>query len=241
MDSKQRSQAFWVTYEPTEEEAFESVLDLIERVLPGKPGFWAGEVDVEDTMEDGNATETKSSRRVIDIVVCTGEPQRVASVTSPEKWRRRGARGSIRSTAWVTKGKKPAEQLHQWMMEVGGKKRVKQTGSEDELRRVLRLWREKEKDRIRKRRITGGAHRQRPGKTTGKGEVLVVDDSGLGDGRMTKTTWRDNALGAGNSPSLCRVVADEYCECFLSLVFVGERGRIGGRNKDGLMRIEQVL
>ncbi|KJZ68537.1 hypothetical protein HIM_12076 [Hirsutella minnesotensis 3608] len=96
-----KSHAFWLSYAPAHHESLEDVIELVDRVVIGKPGVWAGET-------------TREGQNVVDMIICTPMAQRVKVVCGEIKWKRKGARGRVCDARWPEPYQPVDVFLHTW-------------------------------------------------------------------------------------------------------------------------------
>ncbi|KID80903.1 hypothetical protein MGU_11683 [Metarhizium guizhouense ARSEF 977] len=149
-----QSNVFWVSYAPAEQESFEDILNLVDKVLSGdswksskKHGFFAGEV-------------LRGGRRCVDAVLCSSLRMPASAIVSATKWKRKGAKGSLADAKWPVSGEGPKVFLEKWANAMRAASLKRFSGSEIELVRILEEYRLGHRDRMRRLRDRKG--RKRP-------------------------------------------------------------------------------
>ena len=143
-----QSNAFWVRYQPEEDESVEETLLLVDKVLhgdcrtknPRKSGFFGG------TLGDGDGN------RVLDLLICTPNRVAVTSVLNPHKWRRKGARGTFRDGKYPYEGESVRRFVKRWCDAMNVRAFTREVGSRDEANRVLNGYYERQNRRMRQKR-----------------------------------------------------------------------------------------
>jgi len=140
--------AFWVRYQPEEDESLEETLTVVDKVLygdrrtktTGKGGYFGG------VLLDGDGHE------VVDLVICMPSRVAVSSVLNPDKWRRKGARGTFRDGKYPEESETAHRFVKRWCDAMNVKAFTREVGSRDEANRVLKQYYDRENRRMRQKR-----------------------------------------------------------------------------------------
>ncbi|KJZ70042.1 hypothetical protein HIM_10570 [Hirsutella minnesotensis 3608] len=141
MAAHAQSNVFWISYEPAEHERFADVIDLLDKVVPGKPGLWAGEV-------------LRNGRRAVDAILCLATRLRVSHVCGQTKWKRKGAKGRVGDAKWPAAREPACSFLTKWADAMSRQCRSERTGSRDQVFHVLDRYHEKERHRMKALRVS---------------------------------------------------------------------------------------
>ncbi|KAM4060308.1 hypothetical protein HRG_002107 [Hirsutella rhossiliensis] len=79
--------AFWLRYQPAEQESFDDVVALLHRVMPKGKGLYVAQRQLD-------------GQRVVEVLFCSQARYRVTSMCSRDKWARKGAQGQVVGITW---------------------------------------------------------------------------------------------------------------------------------------------
>lgn len=143
-----QSNAFWLRYQPEEDESLEETRHVVEKVLygdrrtmrPANGGCFGG------VLRDGEGHE------VVDLVICMPDRVAVSSVLNPDKWKRKGARGRFCDGKYPYERESAHRFVKRWCDAMNVKAFTAQVGSKEELNRVLQRYYDRNNCRMRQKR-----------------------------------------------------------------------------------------
>lgn len=140
-----QSNVFWLCYVPGRDESLEDGAEMLRRALCGtaRDGYPHGLWMVE-AVRDGS--------RVVKAMVCTPTRVRVSSAVSSDKLQRKGARGTVCELRWPEQREAPHDFLQRLSAVMRDESVGDLGGSEIELARVMTVYYENERERMRDRR-----------------------------------------------------------------------------------------
>ena len=146
--TRPQSNAFWVRYQPDENESLEETRGVVNRVLygdrrttsPVKGGCFGG------VLRDGDGNE------VVDLVICMPERVAVSSVLNPHKWKRKGARGTFCDGRYPYERESAHQFVKRWCDAMNVRAFTTQIGSRQEVNRVLSQYCDRQTRRMRQKR-----------------------------------------------------------------------------------------
>lgn len=142
MAARVQSNVVLFSYRPEAGESTSTFVDAIRRgALPKKTNFLGCEV-------------VREGQRSFDTLVCTPTRVSVYGLFSKAKWERKGARGWIADVRHPTGGESATDFLRRWARDIS--KREKRFGDEKQLFRAHDAYYDRERNRMRARRVSRG-------------------------------------------------------------------------------------
>lgn len=140
--------AFWLRYQPQEDESLEETRYIIDKVLygdlrtdtPAKCGYFGGVLPYGD------------GHCIVDLVICMPRRVAVSAVLSPEKWKRMGARGNFCRGEYPHQRESVRRFVKRWCDAMSVKAFTVVIGSCEEVNCVLSEYNDRETCRVRQRR-----------------------------------------------------------------------------------------